>query len=59
MRGLDQRGWKLRELLRAILAYPNLIFYILYRRLILAIRGYKKLRGSFYGPDSVGKNETG
>jgi hypothetical protein len=59
MRGLDQRGWKLREPLKAILAYPNLIFYILYSTLILDIRGYKKLRGSFYGSDSVGKNETG
>jgi hypothetical protein len=32
MRRLDQREWKLRELLRAILAYPNLNFYILYSR---------------------------
>jgi hypothetical protein len=34
-------------------------FYILYIRLILGIRGYKKLMGSFYGSDSIGKNETG
>jgi hypothetical protein len=34
-------------------------FYILYRRLILGIRGYKKLMRPFYGSDSIRKNETG
>jgi hypothetical protein len=34
-------------------------FYILYSRLILGIRGYKKLMGSFYSSDSIEKNETG